>query len=47
MPFGPILGSFVFFVAIGMLDWIWLPRFRAAAAGARNPEAGAVEAGAP
>ena len=47
MPFGPIPGSFMFPVAIGMLDRIWLPRFRAAATGARDPEAGAVEAGVP
>ncbi len=48
MPFGPIPGSFVFLVAIGMLDRIWLPRFHDAnAAGARDPEAGAVEANVP
>ncbi len=48
MPFGPIPGSFVFLVAVGMLDRIWLPRLHAAnAAGARDPETGAVEAGAP
>ncbi len=47
MPFGPIPGSLVFPVAIGMLDRIWLPRFRAAAAGVRDPETNTVEAGAP
>ena len=47
MPFGPVPGSFVFFVAIGMLYWIWLPRLHDAATGARDPEAGTVEAAAP
>ena len=47
MPFGPIPGSFMFPVAIGMLDRIWLPRLHAAATGARDPETEAVEAGAP
>ena len=46
MPFGPVPGSFVFLVATGMLDRIWLPRLHAAnTAGARDPETGA--AGAP
>ena len=46
MPFGPVPGSFVFLVATGMLDRIWLSRFHVAA-GARGPEAGAVEANVP
>ena len=46
MPFGPVPGSFVFLVAIGMLDRIWLPLLHDAnATGARGPEAGT--AGAP
>ncbi len=46
MPFGPVPGSFVFLVAIGMLDRISLPRLHDAnAASARDPETGA--AGAP
>ena len=46
MPFGPVPGSFVFLVAIGMHDRIWLPRLHAAnATGARDPETNA--AGAP
>ena len=44
MPFGPIPGSFMFPVVIGMLDRIRLPRLHAAA-GARDPEA--VEASVP
>ena len=48
MPFGPIPGSFVFLVAVGMLDRIWLPLpHDANATGARGPEAGAVEANVP
>ena len=47
MPFGPIPGSFVFPVAIGMLDRIRLPRLYANATGARGPETGAVEANVP
>ena len=46
MPFGPIPGSFMFPVAIGMLDRIWLSRLHVAA-GARGPEAGVVEANVP
>ena len=45
MPFGPIPGSFVFPVAIGMLDRIWLPRLHDDNdAGARDPETGAANA---
>ena len=44
MPFGPIPGSFVFLVAVGMLDRIWLPRLYANATGARGPETGAAAA---
>ena len=46
MPFGPVPGSFVFLVAIGMFDRIWLPLHHDAnATGARDPETEA--AGAP
>ena len=45
MPFGPVPGSFVFLVAIGVLDRTWLPRLHDAnAAGARDPETGAAAA---
>ena len=48
MSFGPVPGSFMFLVATGMLDRIWLPLLRDAnATGARGPEAGAVEANVP
>ena len=45
MPFGPTPGSFVFLVAIGMLDRTWLPRLHDAnATGARGPETNAAAA---